>query len=550
MPSQQKKHFNDVLREAMEDFQEHGYDTPERLEHWDRLLRQAAVASMIPETQLDATLREHYAQIYRREVERGGALRRHPGVQRWVLDRIKPGLRDILSARVMASAKLIKLNREQEVDATMRRFAGYVTSIPPGGTDVPGAGEEAKKIRSTLAGLSFRERRVMVDQGHKLVANISAVVAEGGGAIAARWRSHWRQANYDYRKDHKARDGVVYLVRGSWALEKGLIKPAGRKYTDQVTQPGEEVFCFPGDSKVPFADAIEVAYRRRYDGELTTLVTESGKTLRATPNHPILTPDGWIPIGALNEGDQVIEIADDVPGAVPAEEDRYNSAVPTIEQVYGAAVKLSANLTVPGKVDQFHGDGSDGDVDVVLVAGRLSVGGEPFSEEGLKKFYFPVSSIPFAFLSSLERFFIRGFSAATSIVSGLRKTLATFFTFKTHPVAVAFGDRTYLNPGSDQDYLDHLGGRSVLPGDKDASFPGLVFPHQRVRVKRLENSHFAGHVYNLQTKSGLYVTEGIVSSNCRCNYEYIYSLRRLPEEMLTQKGQEELKRVRAQLAAA
>lgn len=241
--SPNQKHFNDVLREAMEDFQTHGYDSAERLEYWDQRLRQAAVASMIPEDQLDRQLREHYAQIFKREIENGGVLRRHPGVQRWVVDRVKPGLKDILSARVMASAQLIKLNRQQEIDATMRRFAGYATSIPPGGTDVPGAGEAALKIRKSLSGLSFRERRVMMDQGHKLVSNISAVVAEGSGAIAAKWRSHWRQANYDYRKDHKERDGEVYLVRGSWALEKGLIKPAGRKYTDQLTQPAEEVSC-------------------------------------------------------------------------------------------------------------------------------------------------------------------------------------------------------------------------------------------------------------------------------------------------------------------
>jgi len=33
------------------------------------------------------------------------------------------------------------------------------------------------------------------------------------------------------------------VVRDNWALEKGLIKLAGHQYTDQVTEPGEEVFC-------------------------------------------------------------------------------------------------------------------------------------------------------------------------------------------------------------------------------------------------------------------------------------------------------------------
>lgn len=240
MPDQ--KRFNEVLKEAMEDFETNGYDSAERLAYWDQLLRQAARDSMIPELQMEHMLREAYAQVYRREVEKAGVLRRHPGVQRWVLDKIKPALRDELSRRIMASAQLIKLNREQEVEATMRRFAGYVTSIPPGGSSETGR-EEAQKIRKTLSGLSFRERRVMIDQGHKLQSNISTMVAVGGGAVAGYWHSHWRQTNYDFRKDHKERDKVLYVVRDNWALERGLMKLAGHGYTDEITQPGEEPFC-------------------------------------------------------------------------------------------------------------------------------------------------------------------------------------------------------------------------------------------------------------------------------------------------------------------
>ena len=35
----------------------------------------------------------------------------------------------------------------------------------------------------------------------------------------------------------------MYLIRGSWAQEKGLVKPGPVGYTDQITAPGEEVFC-------------------------------------------------------------------------------------------------------------------------------------------------------------------------------------------------------------------------------------------------------------------------------------------------------------------
>lgn len=238
-----KKTFNEVLEEALKDFEEHGYDSPERLEYWERLLAQAAKDSLTPPEQMERMLREALAAVYKREVEKGGVLKMHPGIARWQLDRVKPRLRDLLDARIMASAQLIKINRAQEIGKTMQRFAGYVTSIPPGGAAKANTREQAKEIRKSLSGLSFRERRVMVDQGHKLLANVSQTIAEGGGAIAGVWRSHWRQSNYDYREDHKDRDGVFYLVRGSWAQEKGFVKPAGHQYVDQITQPGEEVFC-------------------------------------------------------------------------------------------------------------------------------------------------------------------------------------------------------------------------------------------------------------------------------------------------------------------
>jgi hypothetical protein len=98
-------------------------------------------------------------------------------------------------------------------------------------------------IRKALASLPFEERRVAIDQGHKLISDINNLVALDGEAIAAEWHSKWRQRGYDYREDHKERDLLVYAVRGCWAVEKGLIKPGPAGYTDEITRPAEEPFC-------------------------------------------------------------------------------------------------------------------------------------------------------------------------------------------------------------------------------------------------------------------------------------------------------------------
>jgi hypothetical protein len=68
-------------------------------------------------------------------------------------------------------------------------------------------------------------------------------VAEQGGAIAYRWRSHWRRAGYDFRKDHKERDNEIYLIRNSWAKDQGLIKAGSAGYYDEITSAAQEPFC-------------------------------------------------------------------------------------------------------------------------------------------------------------------------------------------------------------------------------------------------------------------------------------------------------------------
>lgn len=235
--------FNEVLRAAVNDIAERGYTDPERVAMWMQRLKEASERSFASTHVLREQLDDALRAIYRRLVEKGGLAQLHPGVSRYTLMNVSHKLRAELDRRIVASAGLIKLNREEMVDKTLRRFAGWATSIPAGGSDVAGRREAQKDIRKALAQLPFAERRVMIDQGHKLNAALSSIVATDAGAIAGRWVSHWRSPNYNYRPDHKERDGQVYLVRDSWAQQKGFAKIGAAGYTDQITQPAEEPFC-------------------------------------------------------------------------------------------------------------------------------------------------------------------------------------------------------------------------------------------------------------------------------------------------------------------
>lgn len=241
MPTNRNDYYS-VLSDAIEDIIEHGYDSAARIAYWSAKLKDAAERTLKPQTEMEAMLRETLASTYKRMVDNGGLVRMHPGVARWTIEKVRPALRAELDRRILASADLIRLNKKAAVEKTLHRFAGWSTSIPAGGTEASSKRAEAAKIRKPLAQVKFEERRVLIDQGHKLTSSLNSIVATDGGAIGGVWRSNWRQPNYNYREDHKERDGLFYAVDGSWAVEQGLIRK-GEDYTKNITQPAEEPFC-------------------------------------------------------------------------------------------------------------------------------------------------------------------------------------------------------------------------------------------------------------------------------------------------------------------
>lgn len=238
-----RENLQDVITAAVADVTEHGYDNPERIAAWMTRIRQAATASLVPEHELAQVLQSTMRAIYTRLVERGRISKFHPGAARFTIDKVRPQLRAELDRRILASANLIKLNRAEAIEKTLRRFSGWATSVPVGGSGAVDRRDVKDNIRKSLTQLPFEERRVLIDQGHKFTSALNETIATGGGAIACVWRSRWRQAGYDYREDHKERDGLVYAIRGNWAIERGLMKLSPNGYVDQITKPGEEVFC-------------------------------------------------------------------------------------------------------------------------------------------------------------------------------------------------------------------------------------------------------------------------------------------------------------------
>jgi hypothetical protein len=234
------KTLYEVLTDAINYYVEKGWDNEKSLLSWSQKLRVSASR----ESPSNDVTRKHLTSIYSRLVIDGGALRDQPpdGPTKVTLDKIKPDLRKELDKRIFASANLIKLNRDQAIERTVQRFQGWVTSIPPDGVSEVDKNEQKAAFRKSITDLDYISRRVAIDQGHKLASNVKYLLSIQGGAIGFRWHSPWRRPGYNFREDHKQRDTLIYLVRDSWAVDQGLIKPVNGYY-DEITAAGEEVFC-------------------------------------------------------------------------------------------------------------------------------------------------------------------------------------------------------------------------------------------------------------------------------------------------------------------
>jgi len=489
--------------------------------------------------------------------------------------------RPMLRERIQASAELIKLNRDQEIERQLRRFVGWATGSLPSQAKRSDKGELSKGVTKALQQDTFERRRVCIDQGHKLIAAVDDVVAIEHGAIAKKWRHVIPHAGYQSRPEHLERDGKVYAVKGNAMLEAKRMTKGGRPYADELPeQPSGPPYCFPGDSKVQLADGVRVAYRRWFSGELTSIITESGKTLRATPNHPVLTPNGWVAIGSLKEGDYVIELSNKGIESVALELDG-NGCVPTIAEIFEATRKVWNSIKLPGATEQFHGDGSESDVDTVYADRPLSFGVDTLGQKSRKNFRLSHADLARARFCSVNFFRYGTMSAATSIVSSLSIFLVPIARFLRGFQDICFFGTPAPNACQFEAPSYYGTSASITFGESKLRFPAFVkraqflginlisslAPFKRfakrnslrlqtliqstffdspdgrdfrnslpktakaVKLVNVNRNPWSGHVYNLETRNGWYVTEGIVAHNCSCFWEAIYDLEDLPDDM-------------------
>lgn len=285
--------------------------------------------------------------------------------------------------------------------------------------------------------------------------------------------------------------------------------------------PAKEVInCVPADTEVSFP-GLRVAMRRWYEGDMVKLRFATGDELAITPNHPVLRADGvWVPAGQLAEGDHCISrAADGGLSAAPDEEGRPAQ----IGEVYGAAQVAQRPERVVLAPPDLHGDGADGEIEVVAVEGRLGHDGHPATEQQVVQF-----GLASSHLAGLPR--SGGHSGSVSLRTArgqLGSHVATpdlrahgggqlapslwAETLQTQAVGLALAAGGY--PQLSESAHDEGAANSEVASDGQHAVARLVTATQVVQVERFV---FVGHVYNLDTGAGWYSANSIIVRNCRC----------------------------------
>lgn len=295
----------------------------------------------------------------------------------------------------------------------------------------------------------------------------------------------------------RARDGQKYDIG------KGPLPPA---------HPN----CLLGDTVVSTGSRVSNLFKRSYKGVVVYITTKSGRTLSITPNHQVMTDCGWKSAGELNLGSKLV-CGD---SRVISLHHKENNVVAQFADVFSAAnvtVNASAVSTSPTTTEDFHGDGTDGEVEIVFVDrlswGKVKAGLEEqiVNQElpvttGVNNSLFglsPAQQLGMVCLSTSDSLVGRGGESEPFFGGG-------FSHSDKHSVAAIADIDAILAQNSDNwtargaDELSNFDWSEAVGVELD-DVVSLVFGE----------ADFCGHVYNLENEQNWYLANGIIAHNCR-----------------------------------
>ena len=288
---------------------------------------------------------------------------------------------------------------------------------------------------------------------------------------------------------------------------------SGRVFpVDSGPFPPLHYYCLPGDAPVASRHRITGASKRWFDGELVVIRTASGREVACTPNHPVLTRRGWVPAGLLDLSDQVI--CDDIgqgEGCADAQDQHVEARIEDVAEAVLGSGRVRP-VPVPMTAEDFHGDGTDGEIAVVGSNRRLTVEDHAALLQHTSQFILQGGDPTLAPLSGGFEFMALPFAPSDGGVGRGSEPASLLRAEAGHAGELLLSPVSDLDAVRSQDAGDGVGGEPQAASD--AAHPDAA-PVASEDVVYLGRREFAGHVFNLETESGHYSTSGIVVHNCR-----------------------------------
>lgn len=292
--------------------------------------------------------------------------------------------------------------------------------------------------------------------------------------------------------------------------------------------PQQEIWnCFVGETVAASDSEIVRSYKHKYSGELFHIKTSRGVEFTCTPNHPILTPRGWIAANALYEGDDILvtRVGEfDSSGLDP----NINHVFPSMKAIH-QFMNMLPGKRASGLSVNFHGDRATANVEVVSKKRFLRDNINSSSTKTSDEFRFKnAGSFVFCkshFVPCLGRIYI----SALRLVRKGCESLTLFRRSLFHAGVHRFGEIAGRDSCVSEYAIDNLPAMTDIRGELLDGLTGKVFTDNIVAIDRQTRRLFC-HVYNLQTKNGYYFVRNSIScgegksndnyyaiaKNCRC----------------------------------
>ena len=406
------------------------------------------------------------------------------------------------------------------------------------------ASDVAKEILATGNVSVARARLIARTEVSRTAASFTQARAMFAGSEGYIWRS---SGDGDVRPTHQAVNGKYFRWDSPPKTDKNLAP----------YHAGCGPNCFTGDTRVDLSNGALTLWRVFYEGELIDFVA-GGRLFSVTPNHPILTPNGWVAAGLIKHGDYLLAMGEE---NVKIIEDDENDVMPSFDELF-VALGTEANTFMPSGELDFHGDVFNGQVEQVALKWLLSCDRESVIFKELSQFILTTSDSGIAggdishvlesdlaclrnLLNSLFRRlashckdigltcladgdpdsyqqFIDG-ERSCAILLGksasaeASEVLSFYLNFRK--IAASVVSRSGATRGFES-YLTEVGPQSFrmtaddlgrLPEKAPPLYEGLCVTQKTVRK-------FAGHVFTLESNTGWFgiTAAGIISKNCRC----------------------------------